>query len=212
MDIREVVGIIESAFSSSSIGPIPKFDEYHIIKLLMILSEEKAIGRVKLSKVLSIGEGTARTMLSRMRELGLIKESKKGCILTRLGREVTEIVKSKIPCVAEVPIEEFGIEGKGIGVLVRETPSNTDVVKLRDEAIKRGAKALITLVLMDERLAMPTVEDNVMAKWPVVANTILNTFKPSEGDAILIGIADDHLKAERGALMAAWILAFKWSA
>jgi len=210
MDTREVVGIIESALSSSSIGPIPKFDEYHVIKLLMILSEERAIGRVRLSKALMIGEGTARTILSRMRELGLIEESKRGCVLTRLGRKVTEVVKSKIPYIAEVPVREFGIEGRGIGVLVKGVPGNIDVVKLRDEAIKRGAKALITL-LMGERLAMPTIEDDVMAKWPAIASIVLDTFKPSEGDAILIGVADDNLRAERGALMAAWTLAFKWS-
>jgi len=55
------------------------------------------------------------------------------------------------------------------------------------------------------------VEDDVMARWPDVSKYIFDAIKPQEGDAILIGIADQYSMAERGALMAAWSLALEQS-
>ena len=211
MNLREVASIIESISASSSLGPAPKFDVYHVIKSLILLLREGSIGRVKLSRLLSIGEGTTRTMLSRMKDNGLIEESRRGCSLTDLGCRVAEAIVSRIPHVAEVSVEEFGVDGKGVAVLVRGFKGDVNVVRLRDEAIRVGAKALITLMLIDERLSMPTVEDDVKSRWPHTAEAIMSTFKPLSGDVILISIADDVKKAERGALIAAWSLAFKWN-
>lgn len=211
MSMQRVVNLVETLISSSPLGPAPKFDESHIIKLLMSLSKEKTIGRIKLSKILSLGEGSTRTLISKMKKLGLIEETKRGCSLTSLGREVADILVSKIPLVSEVPINDFGMGGRGVGVLIREAPTRIDVVKLRDEAIKRGAKALITLISIDGRLIMPALEEDATNKWPKTARSILETFNPIDGDAVLIGIADDYLSAEKGALIAAWNLAFKWA-
>jgi len=209
MSLERVVDVVERVASSSGAGPSPKFDEYHVIKLLALLLREGSVGRVRLSRTLSLGEGTTRTLLSRMRFAGLIEESKKGCSLTPLGREVAEALTSRIPNVAEVPLEEFGLEGKGVGVLVRGAADKADAVELRDEAVRRGARALITITLRGGKLVMPMVEDDVEAKWPRVARSIVDVFKPSDGDVILIGAADDTSRAEKGALMAAWSLAFK---
>ncbi|MEM1915488.1 MAG: DUF4443 domain-containing protein [Candidatus Nezhaarchaeales archaeon] len=208
MMLSKVVSLIEG-LTSSAIGPSPKFDEYHVIKLLMVLLKEGYIGRIRLSKILMLGEGSTRTLISRVKSLGLVEESRKGCSLTPSGREVAEVIASKISCMVGVPVEGFGISGIGVGVLVKGAPPKVDVVKLRDEAIRRGAKALITMLLVKGKLTMPTVEEDVMARWPEVSRYIFDAVKPQEGDAILIGIADEYSMAERGALMAAWSLAFK---
>ncbi|MEM4576467.1 MAG: DUF4443 domain-containing protein [Candidatus Nezhaarchaeales archaeon] len=211
MSLQRVVNLVETLILSSALGPSPKFDESHIIKLFMSLLKEGAIGRIKLSKILSLGEGSTRTLISKMRKLGLIEETKRGCSLTSLGKEIADILTSKIPLTCEVPINDFGIGGKGVGVLIRGAPARIDVVKLRDEAVKRGAKALITLILIDGKLIMPVLEEDVVSKWPKTARSILETFNPMDGDAVLISIADDYLSAEKGALIAAWNLAFKWT-
>ena len=209
MSLERIVEVIEGVVSTSGAGPSPKFDEYHVIKLLATLLREGAVGRVRLSRALSLGEGTTRTLLSRMKAMGLIEESKRGCSLTALGREVAEALASKIPSISEVPIEGFGLRGKGVGVLVRGVASEVDAIKLRDEAVKRGAGALITIALRGGKLTMPMLEEDVEARWPSVARSLIDAFRPSDGDAILIGAADDRSAAEKGALMAAWSLAFK---
>jgi len=209
MGSSEVVDVVERLVLSSGAGPSPKFDEYHVIKLLALLLREGVVGRVRLSKMLSLGEGTTRTLLSRMKSMGLVEESKRGCSLTPPGQEVAEALASKIAGVAEVPVEELGLEGKGVGVLVKGAAAKADAVELRDEAVRRGARGLITIALKGGRLVMPMVEEDVEAKWPHIARSIIDAFKPSDGDVVLIGVADDTSRAERGALMAAWSLAFK---
>jgi len=211
MGSSEVVNVVERLVLSSGVGPSPKFDEYHVIKLLATLLKEGVVGRVRLSKMLSLGEGTTRTLLSRMKSMGLVEESKRGCSLTPFGQEVAEALASKIAGVAEVSVEELGLEGKGVGVLVRGAAAKACAVELRDEAVRKGARGLITIALRDSKLVMPMVEEDVEAKWPRTARSIIDVFKPSDGDVVLIGVADDTSKAERGALMAAWSLAFKSS-
>jgi predicted transcriptional regulator len=209
MGSSRVADVVERLASSLGAGPSPKFDEYHVIKILTTLLREGVVGRVRLSKMLSLGEGTTRTLLSRMKSMGLVEESKRGCSLTSLGREVAEVLASKILSVAEVSVKELGLEGKGVGVLVRGAATKADAVGLRDEAVRRGARGLITIALRGGKLVMPMVEEDVEAKWPRIARSIIDAFKPSNGDVVLIGVADDTSKAERGALMAAWSLAFK---
>jgi len=208
MSSSKVIDMVKKLVWGLGVGPSPKFDEYHVIKLLMILLKEGTAGRIRLSKTLSLGEGTTRTLLSKMKSIGLVEESKKGCSLTSLGREVAEAIVSKISSVAEVPVDELGFEGKGFGVLVRGAATGADFVKLRDEAIKRGARGLVVITLRGGRLVMPIMEEDVEAKWPRTARLIIDVFKPSNGDVILIGAADDASRAEKGALMAAWSLAF----
>ncbi|MDI9619425.1 MAG: DUF4443 domain-containing protein [Candidatus Nezhaarchaeota archaeon] len=208
MDSGSTFQLIE-AISSASAGPAPKFDKYHLLKLLLVLSREGCMGRSKMSKTLSVGEGTVRTIIYRMKRAGLLSESKKGCALTPVGLEIARAISTKISCIAAVPADSFEIEGEGVGVLVKGGSPRIDAVKLRDEAIKGGAKALITLVRVGGKLVMPSVENDVIARWPKAGNAILATFNPSEGDVILVAVSEDPLKAERGALMAAWFLAFK---
>lgn len=209
MDLSRVADVVKRLASSSSTGPSPKFDEYHVIKLLVTLLRKGVVGRVRLSRMLSLSEGATRTLLSRMKSMGLVEESKRGCSLTPFGREVAEALASKIAGVAEVSVEELGLEGKGVGVLVKGAATKACAVELRDEAVRRGARGLITIALRRSKLVMPMVEEDIEAKWPRTARSIINAFKPSDGDVVLIGVADDTSKAERGALMAAWSLAFK---
>ncbi|RLF11665.1 MAG: hypothetical protein DRJ68_03115 [Thermoprotei archaeon] len=203
-----LVEVVEARLRGA--GPTPKFDVYHVLKTLMLL-RDGVIGRVNLSRLLGLGEGSTRTLISRLKSMGLLEESKRGCSLTDDGRRLASALADKIPVIADVDVKGFGVKGRGVGVLVRGVGQGIDVVKLRDEAVKAGAEALITLLYVDGRLSMPTVEDDVGSRWPSTAETIISTFKPSEGDAVLIGIAEIAQRAEKGALMAAWSLAFKWS-
>lgn len=46
------------------------------------LIAEKTIGRSKLAEELKVGEGTVRTIISRLKDAELIITSKAGCVLT----------------------------------------------------------------------------------------------------------------------------------
>ena len=68
-------------------GPSTTFTVFHIFYALELMSQ-KPIGRNNLAKKLCVGDGAVRTIISRLRNAGLIETSKEGCSLTEKGLNV----------------------------------------------------------------------------------------------------------------------------
>ena len=75
---------IEDIARQKAPGPSTTFTVSHIFFALDLMAE-KPIGRNKLAKKLEVGEGTVRTIISRLKNSGLIETSKEGCSLTNNG-------------------------------------------------------------------------------------------------------------------------------
>ena len=70
-------------------GGTPGYSEWHVLEALKRMSSEP-VGRLSLSSVLGIGEASARTLLTRLEEEGLVKAVGRGRTLSERGREVLE--------------------------------------------------------------------------------------------------------------------------
>jgi len=57
-------------------GRAPSFIEVHVIKALEVICSGEAVGRVRLSKLLGLGEGEARTLVKHLKNEGLIEVSR----------------------------------------------------------------------------------------------------------------------------------------
>ena len=58
-------------------GPSTTFTIFHVFYALELLSQ-KSLGRNKLAEKLNVGDGAVRTIISRLKEAGLIETSKEG--------------------------------------------------------------------------------------------------------------------------------------
>ena len=67
-------------------GPSTTFTVFHVFYALELMAQ-KPLGRNKLAKKLNVGDGAVRTIISRLRNAGLIETSKEGCSLTKKGLE-----------------------------------------------------------------------------------------------------------------------------
>ena len=94
--MSKIFGILERATAKLAPGRAPYFIEAHLVKALMIIDDEGPVGRVKLSKTLGLGEGTARTLIKHLENEKLIKISKAGITLTSSGNKLTANLKSRI--------------------------------------------------------------------------------------------------------------------
>src|SRR4030065_56709 len=84
---------IENIVGQKAPGPSTTFTVSHVFYALELMAE-KPIGRNKLAKQLNVGEGAVRTIISRLKDAGLILTSKEGCALTDKGLSVwTEFVE-----------------------------------------------------------------------------------------------------------------------
>jgi hypothetical protein len=72
----------------------------------------------------------------------------------------------------------------------------------RDSAIMAGAKGATTLIFTRNRLTMPNTEENT-PKGDLLTLAALSKLSLNEGDVIIIGSADEKIKAELGAKTAA---------
>ncbi|KUO40025.1 MAG: hypothetical protein AVW05_01210 [Hadesarchaea archaeon DG-33] len=156
------------------IGPLPRFAEVHVRRALELIAKHKRIGRKQLAGELGVGEGSMRTILNQLKKQDEFVQVDTGDLT--VGKiDVATIVRGAAKKIKR------GIEQ-------------------RDEAIKVGAQGATVLVFKRGKLQFP---DEFIKMGKKNSETIIKTFKPREGDVIIISTADDVLSAETGARAAA---------
>ena len=186
-------------------GRAPYFIEAHLVKALQIVDSEGPVGRVRLSKILGLGEGAVRTLVKHLKNEGLIKISRTGIILTDSGKKLSSFLNSRISSETEVPQSSLTVGPFNIAVLVKNV---ADAIKYgleqRDAAIKVGASGATTLIFSHGGLVMPGAEgEDVFKNIPAIRDVLISKLKPREGDVVIIGSGNDRLAAELGAIAAA---------
>ncbi|MEM3730198.1 MAG: DUF4443 domain-containing protein [Candidatus Bathyarchaeia archaeon] len=198
--------LLEKIAEEKAPGPVPTFTLFHLFLAVEALAE-KSIGRGKLAEKLSVGEGTARTLIERLRDYGLIEISKSGCALTSEGLRIWQECRSVFEKKVEIEKNELTLAKHNFAILVKNCAHKIKLgVEQRDAAVSAGAKGATTVIFKGGRLIIPSVSNNVVEDFPEAAKQIAQILKPKENDVIIIGSADDLGKAERGTLAAAWTL------
>jgi predicted transcriptional regulator len=197
---------IESLASPKGPGPSTTFSMFHIFYALELMAE-KPIGRTKLAEKLSVGDGAIRTIVSRLKDAGLIVISKEGCNLTDKGLSVWKnfaevfpkrVVIEKTPLTTSAYNYAFLVKNRG-----HKVKSGIDQ---RDAAIMGGARRAVVIVSKNGHLVIESVSNSIEKDFPEAANKILKGLKPEDNDVIIIAGADDPIKAKRGAFAASWVL------
>jgi hypothetical protein len=197
---------IEELVKEKAPGPAPSFQVFHIIKTLELISYA-SIGRGMLAKKLEIGEGAARTLIDRLKEEGIIDISQSGCCLTRKGEEIWMKVKKVFPSKIELGKSRLTLSTCNVAILVKGKMGRMKLgMEQRDAAFLAGAKGATTLVKKKGKLTMPSLDADIKDDVPDVHEKITSLLKPSDGDVVVIGSADTCMKAEYGAIAAAWTL------
>jgi len=140
-------------------GARPGFHEGHVIKSLLALSSEEAIGRKKLSKILGIGETSARSLIKRLYEMGLVKVDKiAGAILTDKGNNVVKVFDELLKVIPlNRDILGFNWDNTVLIVIKDLPPKSTTVTIIRDKAISVNAGAALILLYSNNKLVAPGV-------------------------------------------------------
>jgi len=203
----ELLEVIERVTSKVAPGRAPSFTEAHVIKALEIIGAE-AVGRIRLSKELGLGEGATRTLVKHLKNEGMIKVSKYGIVLSEYGKKLFSDLRSRISEGVEVPPSPLTVGSFNVAVLVRDAARAVKRgVEQRDTAIKAGALGATTLIFSRNKLTMPSVEEEAIFKGiPSIREILLSRLRPKENDVILIGSGENKRIAEIGAKMAAFEL------
>ena len=203
----ESLRVIEKTASKIAPGRTPSFVEAHIVKALETIGAGKGVGRIKLSRILGLGEGATRTLVKHLRNEELVEVSKYGIVLSKYGEEILSELKSKIGEEIEIPKSSLTIGTFNIAILIRSAADSVKYgVEQRDAAIKVGALGATTFVFTSNRLTMPGVGEDVFQNTQTIHDSLVSTLKPKENDVIIIGSANEKRTAEFGAKTAALTL------
>lgn len=197
---------IESLANPKGPGPSTTFSMFHIFYALELMAE-KPIGRTKLAKKLNVGEGAIRTIISRLKDAGLIVTSKEGCKLTDKGFHVWKNFEKVFPERVEIEKTPLTTSEYNYAFLVKNRGHKVKSgIDQRDAAIMGGAKRAVIIVSKNGHLVIESISNSIETDFPEAANKILKDLKPENNDVIIIAGADNPLKAKRGAFAASWVL------
>ena len=187
-------------------GPSTTFTVFHIFYALELMAKE-TLGRNKLAKKLNVGDGAVRTIISRLRNAGLIETSKEGCSLANKGLEIWRQFEQVFPKRIEIQKSELSESEFNFAFLVKNSGQKVrSGIDQRDAAIIAGARKALVSVFKNGHLHIESVSDRIEKDYPKAATQILKDLTPENNDVIIISGADSALRAKRGAFAASWSL------
>jgi len=187
-------------------GPSIAFTPFHIYCALEQLSQGP-IGRNRLADKLGVGDGTIRTIISRLKDAELILNTKEGGTLTTQGQGVWQQFEQVFPQRAEIPKTELTTSEFNYGFMIKDQRDKVKSgIDQRDAAIIAGAKRAIVLITNQKGLQVASVDQSIEEEYTVAAKEILKKITPQNKDVIIIAGAETPLKAKTGAFAAAWTL------
>jgi predicted transcriptional regulator len=187
-------------------GPSTTFTVFNVFYALELMAQ-KPLGRNKLAKKLNVGDGAVRTIISRLRDAGLIETSKEGCSLTKKGLEIWRQFEQVFPKRVEIPKTELNESEFNFAFLVKNSGQKVGSgIDQRDAAIIAGARKALVIVFREGHLRIESISNAVEKDYPNAGSQILKELTPEDNDAIIIAGADSALRAKRGAFAASWSL------
>ncbi len=175
----------------------PSFREGDILGVLLMLVKEPA-GRYMLKDSLGLSDATARTLLRRLQQAGIVRVSgKKGHMLTEKGLMIVEKLQSYLAEFKKLP-ESFLSVGKcDYGFRLRNVVSLiSGGVEERDLVVSVGGKGATTIMVKKGKLVVPSVKELEGEEDAFLRRH----FKLEEEDVILVVSAEDCTSALRAGL------------
>lgn len=177
-------------------GRTPDFTAAHLLYALSLLRENR-IGRKQLAENLRVGEGTVRTILSRLSDEVLIEISRPGVSLSPDGVIFLESIETRLIW-GVFPATDLTVSEYNLFVLIRNAADRIRYgLEQRDQALIHGAVGATTLVRSDNLWILPGTGEEV------TLDLTEKEFAPEDGDVLVIGTGVDSFTATLGAFSAA---------
>jgi len=191
----------------------PTFGPHHVAVAVMMIGREQPLGRYDMCERMSIGEGSVRTLLKRLKQSNIIKaEGKQGQRLTPEGTRLFESISRDVPMGLALNLGELVVYDFSYAHVVRgRSRLVTDGVRQRDEAIIHGGPrraGATTLIQKHGLLLMPPDNFNILLEYEDETLLISESLRVEDDDVVVIGSADNENLA-REVSMAAVLTLFE---
>ncbi len=195
-DMKEFLDIL-SKTSSERRGIKPRYSRADVYQALLLLLEEGPLGRLKIAEKLGLGEASVKTMLRRLKELSIVDiDPIAGAYLTSKGRKIIKEILEKIRPPATMDLHETA-EWPNSKIIVLRKASHLlkkiNVLELRDELIRRGARAALIIVVENNMAKLAGVEEYTSNEIRRIAEKA----RAGNGDLVLVSWSPNPRESEK---------------
>jgi len=187
------------------------YQPHHVSVSILLIGEQQPLGRYDLADNITIGEGSIRTLLKRLTNGGYTTaELHHGQKLTSEGQIFFDAIRQDIPFGLFLELDDLTIYEHSFANVVKHKGSKvTDGVLQRDEALVcagYGKAGATTLIMESGMLLMPPDKTNIMLGNEQESILLLDSLRPQDGDAVVIGSSIDKNLAREVAMAASMTL------
>lgn len=198
------VRVLEKVASRYAPSRLLSFDAVHVFMALQLIHRRGHASRSTLEKELSLGAGAVKTIVKHMKMSGLVETSNGGTRMTVKGKGIWRELAESMPAEMPMPTSSVALGRYNYAVLLRELGFVIKSgIEQRDAAIRIGGTGATTLLCRDGGFFMHDSRSDPLKKEGGLRKELLEKLRPAEGDAVIIGGADDSKSAELAAKSAA---------
>ncbi|MCJ8306615.1 MAG: hypothetical protein HRU07_06145 [Nitrosopumilus sp.] len=180
------------------------FSSPHVFKALQMLSKQKYVSRVSFCSELHIGEGAVRTMITHLKQDGLVDAIRAGTFLTINGKKFAKKFSDVITSQCNIKSCNIAREKHNHVILIKNRAKIIcNGMDQRDFAILYGAKSATTLLFQNEHFVFPNENKDALIEDSKTKKTLLEKLMPQEDDIIIIASSNDSFVSEISAINSA---------
>jgi len=204
-EIKTLQNIVTRKGSSRALT----FSTPHVLKSIFCFNNQKYVSRATFCKEIHLGEGAVKTLISHLKEYGIVSSIKSGTFLTKKGTKyATEFCKA-------IPSQNFikncnvtrGKHNYAIMLKKEYVSKLGNGMQQRDYAILYGASDSLTLVFKENEFVFSGDNRACFVDEPETKKELISTLEPKNKDVIIITSSDDKFVAEISAINTAlWTL------
>jgi hypothetical protein len=201
-DVRQQVKILQNIVTRKGSSKILTFSAPHVLKSIFCFGNQKYVSRATFCKEIHLGEGAVKTLISHLKEYGLVDSIRAGTFLTKKGIRFASQFYNVIPSQGlikkcEVTKGKYNyaiLLKKDVGVIIGNG------MQQRDYAILYGASDSLTLVFKNKEFVFSGDDVSCFTNEPETKDILIKLLDPEEGDIAIITSSDDKFIAEIAAI------------
>lgn len=178
------------------------FSMPHVLKSILHLANHKYVSRASFCHELKIGEGAVRTLISHLKEQGLVDSIKAGTFLTSKGKRFAEKFSMIMP--SQTFLRKCCLtNGKHNCAILLKSEFIDDIgngMQQRDFAILYGASDSLTLIFRDGEFVFSGDQMRCFEDELEIRDNLIESLEPENEDIIIITSSDDRFVAEISAI------------
>lgn len=195
---------LQDVTSRRGSGRVLTFGMPHVLKALQLLSGQRFVSRARFSAELGLGEGSVKTLISRLRESGMIDTIRSGAFLTDRGGRLARELSRAMPSECRMGRSDMLQSGSNHAIVLRGySGAIRSGIEQRDYAIMCGASSAVTLLYRDGAFVFPATEVPALSDDGRIRDELAGGLDLRDGDVVIIASSEDGLVSEISAKNAA---------